>query len=105
MNVLLDRCVPKGFRDKLLPHRVSHASEYSWGASSNGELIRAAEAAGFDVLITVDRNMPHQTPMPGTGTGVVVIEVENNRLTTLAGRAPAVLQALTRVQPGTYESV
>jgi len=31
----------------------------------NGELLRAAEAAGYDVLLTVDQGIPHQRPSAG----------------------------------------
>jgi len=31
----------------------------------NGELLRAAEVAGYDVLLTVDQGIPHQRPSAG----------------------------------------
>ena len=102
MRVLLDRCVPNGFRASLTGHDVSHASEFSWGAVSNGELIRAAAAAGFDVLITVDKSMPHQTPLSESANGVVVIKAQSNRLDKLIPKAYEVLDALNHVTAGSY---
>ena len=35
---------------------VEEARDRGWDRLTNGELLRAAEAAGFEILVTTDRN-------------------------------------------------
>ena len=36
-----------------------------WGELENGDLLREAEAAGFDLLIICDKNLRHQQNLAG----------------------------------------
>jgi hypothetical protein len=47
----------------------------SW--TKNGRLLEAAEAAGFDVLITVDQNIPDQQNLAGRAISLLIL-CENN---------------------------
>ena len=60
MRVLLDQCAPAPIRNYLTKHHVSTAYEQGWGTLLNGKLIKAAEEAGFDVLVTADTHMMNQ---------------------------------------------
>ena len=57
MKLLLDECVVRDLKRDLVGHEVSTVVEAGFGGLENGELLRAA-AAEYDVLITVDRNVP-----------------------------------------------
>ena len=57
MRVLLDNNVNHRFGALLREHEVVHARTMGWAELSNGTLIAAAEAAGFDVMVTADKNM------------------------------------------------
>jgi hypothetical protein len=46
-------------------HEVTHTSRLGWGALKNGNLLEAAEGAGFEVMITVDRSMKFQQNLTG----------------------------------------
>jgi hypothetical protein len=39
----------------------------------NGELIAAAEAAGYEVLVTTDKNLRYQQNLSGRNIGIVVL--------------------------------
>jgi hypothetical protein len=41
-------------------HDVSTAFELGWSTLENGDLLDAAEADGFEVLITTDQNIRYQ---------------------------------------------
>jgi hypothetical protein len=43
------------------------------GALSNGELLDVAEAAGFELLLTTDKNMRYQQNMAGRKIAFVVL--------------------------------
>jgi hypothetical protein len=57
MLILFDNGTPAPLRHALSGHRVVEAIEKGWDRLVNGELIAAAEQAGFDVLLTTDKNM------------------------------------------------
>ena len=52
-----------------------------WHALRNGDLLRAAERDGFDVLITSDKNIHHQNRLGGLRIGV--LELGTNHWPTL----------------------
>ena len=60
MRVLLDNGTPRGLAAALEKHVVEECRSRGWDSFRNGELLDASEAAGFDVLVTTDRNMRHQ---------------------------------------------
>ena len=60
MRILLDNCVNQRLARFITSHEVVHAREKGWAELSNGDLMRAAEADGFDVLRTVDKSIRMQ---------------------------------------------
>jgi hypothetical protein len=56
---LFDRNVPVKVRGFLSKHQGRTIAEMNWSPRlKNGELLNAAEAAGFDVLLTCDSEHP-----------------------------------------------
>jgi hypothetical protein len=66
----------------------------------NGRLLDAAESAGFDVLITVDRNIPDQQNFGGRSISVVILCGLTNRLRDLEPLMPTVLASLESIGCG-----
>ena len=66
----------------------------------NGELLRAAEQAGYEALLTVDQGIPHQGNAAGRKLAVLVIRSRTNQLEDLLPRVDAILNALDTIQPG-----
>jgi len=60
MRVLCDENIPHGLRGLLPEHDVVTVAYLNWTGIKNSELLKAAEEAGFDVLITSDQGIPHQ---------------------------------------------
>jgi hypothetical protein len=60
MRILLDECLPLDFRHSLLNHDVHTVQWAGFTSKKNGELLLAAEAADYDVLLTVDQALPYQ---------------------------------------------
>jgi len=60
VKVLLDEMLPVGVAELLADHQVTTAKAAGYTGFTNGELIRQAEQARYDVLVTADRNMPAQ---------------------------------------------
>ena len=62
MRVLLDECVSEGLRNYLAGHECQTARYAGFAGLENGQLLTAAEAAKFEVLLTVDRGFEYQQP-------------------------------------------
>jgi hypothetical protein len=58
MLVLFDHGVPRGIARALQLHTIKAARAQGWDTLNNGALLKAAEDAGFDVLLTTDTNLP-----------------------------------------------
>ena len=66
----------------------------------NGPLpfLDAAEAGGFDVLITVDQNIPDQQNLAGRRIALVILCGPTSRLQDLERLIPAALSALPSIK-------
>lgn len=69
---LLDHNTPVPLRYCLVGHRVETAYELGWAELINGALLRAAEEAGYDVMITTDRGIPYQQNLTGRRLALIV---------------------------------
>jgi hypothetical protein len=52
--------------------QVETVDEHGWARISNGELLKTAELAGFDVVLTVDQNILYQQSLVGRKIALVV---------------------------------
>ena len=100
MRVLLDEQLPRQLARHLVGHEVRTVQQQAWAGLKNGVLLTAAEAAGFSVFLTGDRNLEHQQNLAGRKLGVVVLAATSNALEDLIPLMPETLTAITRVQPG-----
>jgi predicted nuclease of predicted toxin-antitoxin system len=94
VRILLDNCVPRRFGRRLAGHSVEHAAAWGWAELSNGDLLRAAAAGGFDVLLTVDRNLAHQQKLGDLPLPVLVVFTHRNSDAALSPMVPKILAVL-----------
>ena len=73
MRILFDQGVPLPLKRWLASHHVETARQRGWSELLNGELLAAAEAAGFDLFITTDHNLRHQLDLGRFGVAVLVL--------------------------------
>jgi hypothetical protein len=74
MLILFDHGTPRGISRALQEgHIVKEARAQGWDTLSNGDLLKAAEEAGFDVLLTTDTNLPHQQNLKGRKLAIVIL--------------------------------
>ncbi len=60
MLVLFDQATPVPLRPFLKGHKVETAYQRRWDKLKNGDLLKAAQEAGFEVLVTPDKNVRYQ---------------------------------------------
>lgn len=73
MLILFDHVTPQGIAKSLLGHTVIKAKDRGWDTLSKGDLLLAAEKAGFDVVVTADKNMRYQQNLKGRKIALVVL--------------------------------
>jgi hypothetical protein len=71
-----------------------------WSGKRNGELLAAAVAEGFQVFLTVDRNLTHQQHWPTIGLAAVVLVAFDNSPSSLIPLMPKALALLPTLLPG-----
>ena len=67
---------------------------------SNGDLLRAAEIAGYDVLLTVDQGIPHQQTTGKRKLSIVLIRSRTNQMEDLLPLVGSILRAIETITPG-----
>lgn len=101
MRLLLDENLDWRLRRDLLEHQVESVPLIGWAGIENGELLRKAVEAGFDVLVTMDTSMVHQQNIGRYTIAVVALRAASNRLADTRPLMPALLAALPQVKLGT----
>ena len=71
MRILFDACMPRQLRYYLKGHTVTTAREAGGTKFSDDKLLGSA-AGVFDVIVTVDRNMPNQQDISQRPLALVV---------------------------------
>ena len=92
MRVLFDNGTPRGLAAALPAHVVEEARSMGWHTMRNGELLDAAEAAGFDVFVTTDRNIQYQQNLSQRKLAIVVLG--NGRWRLIKLRIPEINAAI-----------
>ena len=100
MKLLVDECVDERLRLLFPGYECQTARFANLAGLKNGRLLEAAEAAGFEVLITVDQNIPDQQNLSGRRIALVILCGPTNRLRDLALLVPAAISAIGSIQAG-----
>jgi hypothetical protein len=101
--ILFDNNVPRGLARTLNAHTVVEARERGWHLFKNGDLLRAAEDAAFDVLVTSDKGIRYQQNLTGRKLALVVLTQGRWRL--VRQRLGAIAAAVDAATPGSYTEV
>jgi hypothetical protein len=103
MLVLLDQSTPVGIRTFLQEHRVQTCAQRGWDTLKNGDLLEAAEKAGFQVFLTPDKNVRHQQNLAIRTIAIVVVGTPQWPL--LRQYVERVVEAVNAALPGSYVEV
>ncbi len=100
MRLLIDECVDERLRLLFPGHECQTAHFADLAGLKNGRLLEAGEAAGFDILITVDQNIPDQQIVTGRRISLIILCGPTNRLRDLELLVPAAVSALLSIGRG-----
>jgi hypothetical protein len=102
-RLLLDANMPVGLRALLPDHEVRTARQMGWDRLTNGDLLAAAEGAGFDAMATADRNIRHQQNL--AGRKIALIELTTSHWETIRDNFVGVRAAIAGTAAGSYALV
>ena len=100
MHILFDHGTPAPLVAFLGGHQVTKAKDRGWDTLSNGDLLIAAEEAGFELLVTTDKNIRYQQNLKGRRIGILVLATPQWPVVKL--HVDAAINAAT---PGSYVEV
>jgi hypothetical protein len=104
MLVLFDNGTPRSLARFLIDHHtVAEARVRGWEELENGELLNAAEAAGFEVLLTTDKNVRFQQNLKARRIALVVLG--QGRWTLIKPYVARVVAAVDAAKPASYTEV
>lgn len=103
MLVLFDNGTPRGLARLLTGHTVEEARAHGWEEFGNGELIDAAEQAGFKVMVTTDKNIRYQQNLKTRKLALVVLR--NSQWPMVKLVAGQILAAVDAARSGSYAEV
>jgi predicted nuclease of predicted toxin-antitoxin system len=99
MKLLLDENLPHQLRHELPGHDCYTVAFMGWAGIENGELLARAVTAGFDALLTKDTKLQYEQNLVSLPISVIVLQAASNDMEDIRPRLPALLKALTLLQP------
>jgi hypothetical protein len=103
MRILFDHGAPAPLIPFLTGHRVTKAKVAGWERLANGALLDAAEAAGFELLLTADKNLRYQQNLTGRTISIVVLG--NAQWPVLRRYVERVVAAVNAATPGSFSEI
>jgi hypothetical protein len=103
MLILFDHGTPAPLLSFLIGHTVTKTKDLGWDRLSNGELLKAAEEAGYEILVTTDKNIRYQQNL--TGRRIALVVLANPRWPVVRRYVQRVVTAVNAASPGTYTEV
>ena len=100
MKILVDENLDEVFPEFLHTHDVTHVIEAGWQGIKNGVLLSSAETAGYQALISADKNMPYQQSMKGRPLFLIVLDIHPNILVNQVACIEAIKRQLNTAKPG-----
>ena len=103
MLLLFDHSAPAPLSSYLVGHTVIEARTRGWDRMSNEDLLVEAERAGFEALVTADKNMRYQQNLKGRKIALVVLGTP--RWPALRMHVDLIAAAVNAATPGSYAEV
>jgi hypothetical protein len=99
VKILLDENLPHDLRHHLVGHDPFTVTFMGWSGTKNGELLRRAASAGFEVMLTMDDGVAYQQNPATLPIAVVILTAPSNDIDDLLPLVPAILKLLSGPLP------
>ncbi len=95
MKILSDECVTRHLKTYLVKHEVITVREMQWSGIKNGKLMALCVDHGFDILLTIDKNLVHQQNLQNYSVAIVVLNSLSSKVEELITFLPAFTDRLS----------
>jgi hypothetical protein len=85
MRILLDENMPHRLRGMLAGHDARTMAYQGWAGLTNGALLKAADEAGFDAMITADQGIRYQQNRIHHRMALIVLSTNKETLILASG--------------------
>jgi predicted nuclease of predicted toxin-antitoxin system len=97
MRILLDENIPRRLKfDFSTDDEVISVQEMNWQGKKNGELLGLMTLKGFDVFITLDKNLQYQQNLKRFSIQIIILDATDTRYQSLETLVSKVKQALSK---------
>ena len=103
MKILFDNGTPRSIARVLTGHEVTRARQIGWHELGNGELIQSAEEAGYELLLSTDKNIRYQQNL--TGRKIAIVVLTDQQWPNVRLHLEKVANAVNRATAGSYAEV
>jgi hypothetical protein len=103
VKVLLDENLDHALRTLLGRHEVVTAAYMGWAGLNNGDLLKAAEDNGIEVLLTGDQTLNQEQNLAGRRLAVVALSAI--QLPIIRNNLRAIVAAIDNAVPGSFQTV
>jgi hypothetical protein len=103
MKILFDNGTPNSIARSLIGHEATFARRIGWHELENGELIQKAEEAGYELLLSTDKNIRYQLNL--TNRRIALIVLGNSQWPVVRLHLDRIVAAVNACTPGSYTEV
>jgi hypothetical protein len=101
--ILLDNNAPRGLARALIGHTVTEARERGWATLKNGDLLTAADEAGFEVLVTSDKSIRYQQNL--RRRKIAIVALGKGRWTLIKPHVAQIVAAVNAATPASFTEI
>ena len=105
MKILLDECLTKKAKKYLSEFEVITVPEASFNGLKNGKLLRAAVEKGFNILLTIDKNIDYQQNVRKFAIAIVILDVPRSHIRYVEPLIPIFKAQIDSYEPGNAYTV
>jgi hypothetical protein len=103
MKILFDNGTPNPMARSLVGHQVTFARKIGWHELENGELIERAESAGYEILLSTDKNIRYQQNL--TDRKIALVVLGNSQWPRVRLHLDKIVTAVNACTPGSYAEI
>jgi hypothetical protein len=98
MKILLDECVTKKLKSYLKEFEIYTVTELGWSGVKNGKLMTLCVENGFEVLLTIDKNLIYQQNLNKYKISIAVINSISSKIEELSLFVPSFKEQVSKFE-------
>jgi hypothetical protein len=98
MKILLDENIDVRFKNLFDAnvHALFTIKDMNWLGIKNGALLKLLEENSFDILISIDKNLPYQQNEKTLPVLIIILNVRRNVLERISKLYPEILKLISK---------